>query len=114
MRDQTKPNHYTAEFKEFECCVNIYSEKSYNVIAVFDINGKGRLVYRASFDPGGEWPRHFAFSGEHLIVGNEHSHKIDVFNISDVLSIKPGEKSDEVQQLAHASAMVTSPACIAI
>ena len=82
-----------------------------DVIAVFDLGGDGIATYRASFDAGGEYPRHFAVTGERLVVGNERSHLASVFDLADVLSVEA--TSEAIAVLPHTSVPVTSPACVA-
>ena len=93
--------------------VVLASVRGCDVIAVFDIGGDGIPTYRASFDSGGEWPRHFAVTGERLVVGNERSHVVSVFDLADVLSIEGDDESGGFASLPHADVAVASPACVA-
>lgn len=83
------------------------------VIAVFDLGGDGLPTYRAAFDSGGAFPRYFAVTGEQLVVGNEKSHLVSVFDLADVLSIEGAEDPDAFSTLPHADVAMTSPACVA-
>ncbi|MDZ5446017.1 lactonase family protein [Micromonospora sp. 4G57] len=49
-------------------------------IAVFSVaDGSPRLL--AEVDTGGEWPRHFALTGEHLYVADERADMIRIFRV---------------------------------
>jgi 6-phosphogluconolactonase (cycloisomerase 2 family) len=89
----------------------LVSVRGCDVIAVFDVGGDGVPTYRASFDSGGQWPRHFGVTGEQLVVGNEKSHGASVFDLADVLSIEATPET--IAELPHTSVAVQSPACVA-
>jgi 6-phosphogluconolactonase (cycloisomerase 2 family) len=91
--------------------VLLISVRGCDVIAVFDVGGDGIPTYRASFDSGGQWPRHFAVAGEQLVVGNEKSHGASIFDLADVLSVEA--TSGAIAVLPHTSIRVPSPACVA-
>ena len=84
-----------------------------DVIAVFDLGSDDLPTYRASFDSGGAVPRYFAVTGERLVVGNEMSHLVSIFDLADVLAIESTEDPDGFSSLPHADVAVTSPACVA-
>lgn len=84
-----------------------------DVIAVFDLGGDGLPTYRAAFDSGGAFPRYFAVTGEQLVVGNEKSHLVSVFDLADVLAIEGAEDPEGFSSLPHADVAVPSPACVA-
>lgn len=84
-----------------------------DVIEVFDLGGDGLPTYRAAFDSGGAFPRYFAVTGEQLVVGNEKSHLVSVFDLADVLAIEGAEDPVGFSSLPHADVAMTSPACVA-
>ncbi len=84
-----------------------------DVIAVFDLGGDGVPTYRASFDSGGTFPRYFAVTGEQLVVGNQESHLVCVFDLADVLALEGVEEPGGFASLPHVDVAVTSPACVA-
>ncbi len=92
--------------------VLLVSVRGCDVIAVFDLGSDGLPTYRVSFDSGGEYPRHFAVTGEQLVVGNEKSHRASIFDLADVLALEANAESADVLELPHASVSVTSPACV--
>ncbi len=49
-------------------------------IAVFALDGAAPELV-AEVDTGGEWPRHFAFAGEHLYVADERADMIRIFRV---------------------------------
>jgi 6-phosphogluconolactonase (cycloisomerase 2 family) len=93
--------------------VLLASVRGCDVIAVFDLGGDGIPTYRASFDSGGAFPRYFAVTGEQLVVGNEKSHLVSIFDLADVLALDGAEEPGEFASLPHADVAVTSPACVA-
>ncbi len=92
----------------------LVSVRGCDVIALHDLAPDGIPTYRASFDSGGNYPRHFAVVGEQLVVGNEKSHVVSSFDLAAVLSLDPEDEPGAIAELPHASVPVTSPACIAI
>jgi 6-phosphogluconolactonase (cycloisomerase 2 family) len=84
-----------------------------DVIAVFDLGGDGVPTYRASFDSGGAFPRYFAVTGEQLVVGNEKSDFVSIFDLADVLALEGADEPGGFASLPHADVAVTSPACVA-
>jgi 6-phosphogluconolactonase len=84
-----------------------------DVIEVFDLGGDGVPTYRASFDSGGVFPRYFGVTGEQLVVGNEKSHLVSIFDLADVLALEGAEEPGGFARLPHADVAVTSPACVA-
>lgn len=84
-----------------------------DVIAVFDLGGDGVPTYRASFDSGGAFPRYFAVTGEQLVVGNQKSHLVSMFDLADVLAVEGAEEPGGFASLPHADVAVASPACVA-
>jgi 6-phosphogluconolactonase len=93
--------------------VLLVSVRGCDVIAVFDVAGDGIPTYRASFDSGGAFPRYFAVTGEQLVVGNEKSHLVSIFDLADVLALEGAEEPGEFASLPHADVAVASPACVA-
>jgi len=91
----------------------LVSVRGCDVIAVFDVGGDGIPTYRASFDSGGEWPRHFAVTGEQLVVGNEKSHRASTFDLADVLAIDGAAEPGGCASLRHLDVAIASPACVA-
>jgi 6-phosphogluconolactonase (cycloisomerase 2 family) len=94
--------------------VVLVSVRGSDVISVFDLGGDGMPVYRGAFDSGGAFPRYFAAVGERLIVGNEKSHQVSVFDLADVLSLTPGDDPTIPAELPHTSTRVLSPACVCL
>jgi 6-phosphogluconolactonase len=93
--------------------VLLVSVRGCDVIAVFDVGGDGTATYRASFDSGGVFPRYFAVTGEQLVVGNQKSHVVSIFDLADVLAIEGAEEPGGFASLPHADIAVPSPACVA-
>jgi 6-phosphogluconolactonase len=92
--------------------VVLASVRGSDVISVFDLGVDAMPVYRGAFDSGGVWPRHFAALGERLVVGNEKSHGVSVFDLADVLSFKPGDDLAVPVDLPHTDTRIPSPACV--
>ncbi|MBN2176437.1 MAG: beta-propeller fold lactonase family protein [Demequinaceae bacterium] len=92
--------------------VVLASVRGCDVISVFDLDSQGLPLYRSGFDSGGEHPRHFAVLGERLVVGNEKSHLVSLFDLADVLALEPGGDPTEPARLPHTDAKVLSPACV--
>lgn len=93
--------------------VLLASVRGANVISVFDIAPEGELTYRGAIDAG-NWPRHFAVVGDRLVIACERGREVRSLALADVLGLPPEMERGAVAQLAHASAPVTSPACIAV
>ncbi|QGN47160.1 lactonase family protein [Micromonospora sp. WMMD558] len=78
------------------------ANRGVGTIAVFALDGTlPRPV--AEVDTGGEWPRHFAFTGEHLYVADERADMIRVFLV-DPTSGVPAPVGEPV--------VVPSPTCV--
>ena len=97
--------------------VLLASVRGPDVIAVFDLAPEGEARYRAAFDSG-HWPRHFAVvtdaeGNEHVVVAAGRGHELRSFAVQDILALPPETEAGAIATLAHASAAVTSPACIA-
>jgi 6-phosphogluconolactonase (cycloisomerase 2 family) len=93
--------------------VLLVSVRGSDVIAVFDLGGDGVPTYRASFDSGGAFPRYFAVTGEQLVVGNEKSHIVSIFDLADVLAVEGMDEPGGFASLPHSDVAVASPACVA-
>lgn len=91
--------------------VLLVSVRGADVLSVFDIAPEGELTYRCALDVG-EWPRHFAVVGDHLVVGAERGHEVRAYSLDAVLSLPPEPEVGALAALASASAPVVSPACI--
>ncbi|WP_446216613.1 lactonase family protein [Micromonospora sp. IBHARD004] len=71
-------------------------------IAVFSVaDGSPRLVVEV--DTGGEWPRHFALTGEHLYVADERADMIRIFRVDPDTGV-PAAVGEPVP--------VASPTCV--
>jgi 6-phosphogluconolactonase len=92
--------------------VVLVSTRGPDVISVFDLDVDGMPTYRGAFDTGGEHPRYFAPMGESLVVGNEVSHTVSVFDLADVLSLVAGDDPAVPVTLRHTDTRVLSPACV--
>ena len=92
--------------------VLLVSVRGCDVIAIHDMGSDGLPTYRASFDSGGEFPRYFAVNGERLVVGNEKSHGVSVFDLADVLALEATDEPGAIAQLRHVDVAVASPACV--
>lgn len=92
--------------------VVLASIRGSDVISVFDLDSQGIPTYRAGFDSGGEHPRYFAVIGEHLVVGNERSHRGSVFDLAEVLALEPTDDPAVPNELPHADIAIPSPACV--
>lgn len=81
------------------------SNRGHHSIAMFTIDGTGRLTPQGQMPSGGEWPRNFNIdpSGEFLIAANERSDSLVVFRIDAATGkLTPtGEKAE-----------VGSPVCV--
>ncbi|NHO83259.1 lactonase family protein [Micromonospora sp. CMU55-4] len=55
-------------------------------VAVFALDGEAPELV-AEVDTGGEWPRHFAFAGEHLYVADERADMIRIFRVDPVSGV---------------------------
>ncbi|PZF92174.1 lactonase family protein [Micromonospora deserti] len=56
------------------------ANRGVGTVSVFALDGElPRLV--AEVDTGGEWPRHFALTGEHLYVADERADMVRVFRV---------------------------------
>ena len=91
--------------------VLLVSVRGADVLSLFDIAPEGELTYRCALDVG-EWPRHFAIVGDHLVIGAERGHEVRAYSLDAVLSLPPEPQVGALAALASASAPVTSPACI--
>jgi len=92
--------------------VLLVSVRGADVISVFDLDAEGLPRYRAGFDSGGEYPRHFAVIGERLVVGNEKSHRASLFDLADVLSLEAPDDPSIPAGLPHRDVGIPSPACV--
>lgn len=74
------------------------SNRGHQSIAMFTVDGGGRLTSQGTISSGGEWPRNFNIdpSGEYLIAANERSDSLVVFKIDAVTGkLTPtGEKAE--------------------
>ena len=81
------------------------SNRGHQSIAMFTIDGNGRLTAQGQVPSGGEWPRNFNIdpSGEFLIAANERSNSLVVFRIDQQTGklTATGEKAE-----------VGSPVCV--
>jgi 6-phosphogluconolactonase (cycloisomerase 2 family) len=92
--------------------VVLASIRGCDVISIFDLDSQGLPVYRGGFDTGGEHPRYFAVIGERLVVGNERSHLVSVFDLAEVLALERGENPVVPSELPHLDVPIPSPACV--
>ncbi len=92
----------------------LVSVRGCDVIAVHDLSPEGVPTYRASFDSGGHFPRHFAVAGERLLVANEMSHEASVFDLAEVLALPSEDEPGTIAELAHTSTRVASPVCVVV
>lgn len=92
--------------------VALVSVRGCDVISVFDLGEDGVPTLRASIDCGGQWPRHFAVVGERLVVANERSNTVSVFDLADVLAVDAADDLAEPVMLPHVDAAVTGAACV--
>jgi 6-phosphogluconolactonase (cycloisomerase 2 family) len=83
-----------------------------DVIAIYDLDSSGLPAYRGAIDSGGSHPRFFAVLGERLVVGNEKSHVVSVFDLADVLRVSLGDDPTAPVEVPHVDSRVLSPACV--
>jgi len=93
--------------------VLLVSVRGKDVVSVFDIAPEGELTYRAAFQVGA-WPRHFALTDTHLIVGAERGHVLQAFTRADIAALPPERERGAVATLAATSTDVPSPACVCV
>lgn len=74
------------------------SNRGHQSIAMFSVDGTGRLTAQGQVPSGGEWPRNFNIdpSGEFLIAANERSNSLAVFRIDQASGklTATGEKAE--------------------
>jgi 6-phosphogluconolactonase len=58
------------------------SNRGHNSITVFGIAEDGRISLKQNIDCGGNWPRFFILIGKHLIVANQESEDLVVFDVA--------------------------------
>jgi 6-phosphogluconolactonase len=92
--------------------VALVSVRGPDVISIFDLDADGLPTYRGAFDTGGEHPRYFASTGESLVVANQKSHLVSVFDLAAVLSLVAGDDPTVPVVLPHTDTRVLSPACV--
>jgi len=103
------------EYKNESYCADIHigtngkyiygSNRGENTIAVFSIGSDGKLESAGRVSCGGNWPRNFVIdpSGKHLLVANQKSGNIVLFNIDQKTGL-PVATSLEYR--------IDSPACL--
>lgn len=58
------------------------SNRGHNSITAFAIAADGRISFKQNIDCGGNWPRFFLLLDNHLIVANQESEDLVVFNVA--------------------------------
>lgn len=58
------------------------SNRGHNSITAFAIAADGRISFRQNIDCGGNWPRFFLLLENHLIVANQESEDLVVFDVA--------------------------------
>lgn len=58
------------------------SNRGHNSITAFAIAADGRISLRQNISCGGNWPRFFLLLGDHLIVANQESEDLVVFDVA--------------------------------
>lgn len=81
------------------------SNRGENTIVTFRIGSDGKLSLTGHTSCGGNWPRNFVIdpSGKYILVGNQKSDNISVFNIDKSTGL-PKEPARQIK--------VTTPACL--
>jgi 6-phosphogluconolactonase len=81
------------------------SNRGENTIVTFRIGSDGKLTLAGHTSCGGDWPRNFVIdpSGKYLLVGNQKSGNISLFNIDEKTGI-PVEQGKDYK--------ITNPACL--
>lgn len=101
-----KGDTYTSEIQVHPSGIYLYgSNRGHDSIAVFRIDNKGTLTLVDIQPCGGKWPRHFSIdpTGNWMLVGNEHSNRINLFSIDS----KTGKLTQTESFIS-----VPSPVCI--
>ncbi len=82
------------------------SDRKESELVVYKLDDKGLPVYAGRFSSGGKEPRDFAFdaSGRWLIVGNQHSNYLSVFELDTATGLPLGGKNYDFP--------LNSPACV--
>lgn len=65
------------------------SNRGHNSITVFAIAADGRISLKQNIACGGNWPRFFLLLGNHLIVANQESEDLVVFDVAADGTLKP-------------------------
>lgn len=58
------------------------SNRGHNSITAFAIAADGRISFKQNIDCGGNWPRFFLLLDQHLIVANQESEDLVVFDVA--------------------------------
>lgn len=58
------------------------SNRGHNSISAFAIAADGRISFKQNIDCGGNWPRFFLLLGNHLIVANQESEDLVLFDVA--------------------------------
>jgi 6-phosphogluconolactonase len=74
------------------------SNRGHNSIAAFRIGPDGRLTHLQTIGCGGDWPRFFLRLDRHLIVANQKSDSLVVFDVAADGSLAPTGNSLEVEK----------------
>ncbi|MDB5540394.1 MAG: hypothetical protein JWQ89_2121 [Devosia sp.] len=65
------------------------SNRGHNSITVFAIAPDGRISLKQNIACGGNWPRFFLLVGHHLIVANQESEDLVLFDVATDGTLKP-------------------------
>jgi 6-phosphogluconolactonase len=74
------------------------SNRGHNSVASFRIADDGRLAPLQTVACGGDWPRFFLLLGQHLIVANQKSDSLVVFNVAADGTLSPTGRSLSLPQ----------------
>lgn len=69
------------------------SNRGHNSIAAFRIGADGSLTHLQTIDCGGNWPRFFVRLDHHLIVANQESEDLQVFDVAADGSLTASDNS---------------------
>jgi len=74
------------------------SNRGHNSITAFAIAADGRISVRQNIDCGGNWPRFFLLLDKHLIVANQESEDLVVFDVAADGTLTPTGKVFKMQK----------------
>jgi 6-phosphogluconolactonase len=81
------------------------SNRGHNSIGVYAIATDGRLTHLQTISCGGDWPRFFLLLDNHLIVANQNSGDLVVFDVTDDGTLTPTGKTLSLPKVVALSAL---------